>query len=110
MVYWPKQFKGGGRPKIKCDGARVADLGKGRYVRIAVEVGLHQVAFGNDTTGVRVLPGVISYLRVAWVGFPARAEAREVASSEAEAEMIEKAGDLNEPNKTYSEVCGVGKK
>lgn len=111
MVYWPRQFASRGRPKVKCDGAHMADIGNQRYIRIEASAGLHEVAVHNVTTGARVLPGTISYLRAAVGGkLMPRLEIREVHAAEAQAEMLEKAADLNEPEKTYSDVCGRGKK
>ena len=109
VVYWSPQFRKGGRPRIKCDGARVADLAKGRLIRISAEPGLHEVALPQEKAGVRILPGSLAYLRVAVGGFPARAQIREVTVAEAESEIAEKGIGPNEANKTYSTTCGVGK-
>ena len=109
IIYWSPQFKGAGRPKIRCEGAHMADLAKGRLIQITASSGLRKVKFLNKETTIRVLPGGTHYLRAAAVGFPAHAEIREVPEGEAQAEIKEKGIGLNEANKTYGTTCGIGK-
>lgn len=110
VLYWTPQFKGGGRPGIKCDGVRLADMAKGRMIRFTAEPGAHELTFYRGRFSARVEAGGVHYMRAAAVGFPARPEIREVPAAEGEAEIAARNVVLNEEKKTYGLTCGAGKK
>lgn len=106
-VYWPPQVRGGGRPKVYCDGFRVADLNDHHYVKLSVPAGMHTMKFHKDSLPVAFEPGQTYYLRAAAVGFPVHAELRMVTPAEGTAEIAEKNIEPNDAKKTYSNGCSA---
>src|SRR5262245_5251886 len=44
-IYWPKQQRGNGKPKVLCDGQVVANLQNGRYIVLTAPPGAHTIKF-----------------------------------------------------------------
>ena len=106
-VYWPPQVRGGGRPKVYCDGARVADLNDQHYIKLRAPAGTHNLKFHNKEMPIGLDAGKTYYLRASAEGFPVHAVLRQVDENEATTEMKEKNIELNDPKKTYSTECAA---
>ena len=104
-VYWPGQARGGGRPKLLCDGQRVADLNKNHFIVLRTTAGTHTITFRDKAISAAFEAGHDHYIRVSAEGYPVHAVLRVASPDEGAAEMREKQTSPNETKKTYSTEC-----
>lgn len=104
-VYWPPQFRGGGRPKLYCDSLRVADLNSKHYITLKVPAGAHELKFANATLPLMFEGGATYYVRASVEGYLARAVLRVASPEEATDELTQEKLQLNDKKKTYFTEC-----
>ena len=108
-IYWPKQVRGDGRPKVLCDGFHVADLRNRHFIVLNVAPGMHSIGIHD-----KALPqlsfesGQKYYLRANVSGFPARMDLLQATADEWEAELRGDDMKANDPRRTYSTQCNAG--
>lgn len=108
-IYWPKQVRGDGRPKVLCDGFHVADIRNRHFIVLNVTPGMHSIGVHD-----KALPqlsfesGQKYYLRANVSGFPARMDILQASPAEWEAELSGDEMKANDPRRTYSTQCNAG--
>lgn len=104
-VYWPKQARGGGKPKVMCDGQHVANLQESRYIALRAAPGAHTIKFHKGDISATFEAGTNHYIRVSAEGFPVHAVLRLMDPADATTEMQLKDVAPNDPKRTFSAEC-----
>ena len=107
-VYWPKQQRGGGTKKVRCDAQNVAELRKNRYVALKAAPGTHAVTFDGKDVIVAAEPGAEYYFRASLEGhtqFSQGPVLRQVTAAVGKAEIKEQKTTINDAKKTFSTQC-----
>lgn len=107
-VYWPKQQRGGGTKKVRCDAQHVAELRKNRYVALKAAPGTHAVTFDGKDVIVAAEPGAEYYFRASLEGhtqFSQGPVLRQVTADIGKAEIKEQKTTINDAKKTFSTEC-----
>lgn len=104
-VYWPKQARGGGKPKVLCDGQHVANLQESRFIVLTAAPGAHTIKFHQRDIAGTFEAGKNHYVRVSAEGFPVHAVLRLMDPNEATTEMQLKELTPNDPKRTFASEC-----
>lgn len=104
-IYWPKQQRGGGKPKVLCDGQHVANLQNGRYIVLTAPPGAHTVKFHKGDIAATFETGKDHYIRVSAEGFPVHAVLRLMDGDEATTEMQLRELQPNDSKRTFAAEC-----
>lgn len=107
-IYWPKQVRGDGRPKVMCDGFHVADIQNRHFVVLNVTPGTHSIGVHNKALALPFESGQKYYIRANVSGFPARIDIEQAAAAEGEAALRSDDMKANDPRRTYSIECNAG--
>jgi hypothetical protein len=104
-IYWPKQARGGGKPKVMCDGQHVANLQESRYIALRAAPGTHTIKFHKGDISATFEAGRNHYIRVSAEGFPVHAVLRLMDPDDATTEMQLKDVAPNDPKRTFAAEC-----
>lgn len=109
-VYWlPTMRAFGYKPKVLCDGQRVASLANGRYFKLTVRPGYHTIKVSGKELSIPFEPDRAYYVRLNVEGYPARLAVRLKTPEEGADEIRRREIVLNEPKHTVSASCdGLG--
>lgn len=107
-IYWPRQVRGNGKRKVRCDGFHVADLENRHFVLVNVTPGTHNIKVNNRALPLSFEAGRTYYLRTSVGGYPARLQFRQVAPDEGASDLNDKDMSANDPRRTYSTACSAG--
>lgn len=107
-VYYPRTGIAGGGQKVLCDGMRVADLQKGRFIVVNASAGSHIIKAADVDISALFEGGRTHYVRVFITGtFVQRPAIAVVEEAEALAEMRDKEVTANESKHTFTGACGA---
>ena len=107
-IYWPKQVRGDGRPKVMCDGFHVADIKNRHFVVLNVPPGLHNIGVHDKALALSFESGRRYYIRANVSGFPPRMNIEQAAAADGEAALHDDDMKANDPRRTYSIECNAG--
>jgi hypothetical protein len=107
-IYWPKQVRGDGRPKVMCDGFHVADIRNRHFIVLNVTPGMHSIGVHDKALPMTFESGQKYYLRANVSGFPARMDVQQAGTAEGETELRDDDMKANDPRRTYSIGCNAG--
>lgn len=104
-IYWPRQARGTGTPKVSCDGFHVANLKNRHFVLLHLAPGTHKIQIDRRSLDMSFEAGETYYVRAFVGGYPARRQMRQMTPVDAIAELNDKDMSPNEPRLTYSSEC-----